>query len=351
MIVAVTSFAAPFEVCQGPLRQFCELAYDGHAHYRTLELQYLDIAPERRGYVVLMGRHDGKLNVMSEPALSLDKAWCRSDPAITHYRLGLVETVDLEGVVLRTGIDGVEARVAFDDPDGRRIEMTVASASKGPAKARRLFIPATPKPEVRMLWFLYAFAFGPLRPSDHIDMKIDGETLTPRRWPWPLGLRRHVQGRYANDISIFSLNPPKDEPRAFIGGDDAFVLEDGAATPPRIRSWRQSVNGHDVSVCFDPPISSVPLDGQATPGVGTLTVSVDDIAITKGRYRLSIQDGRTDVLFADIDQYWNPPNKDLSVWLLELYRRVKLGRRRWCCEATLEAGNDGLHADNNWIVR
>ena len=347
----VTSFAAPFEVCQGPLRQFCELAFDGHGHYRTLELQFLDIAPERRGYVVLMGRHDGKLNVMSEPALSLDEAWCKSDPAVTHYQLGRVETVDLEDVVLKTGIDGVEARVAFDDPDGRRIEMAIASAAKGPAKARRLFIPATPKPEVNMLWFLYAFAFGPLRPSDRIDMKIDGETLKPRRWPWPLGLRRHVQGRYANDISIFSLNPPKDGARAFIDDDAAFDLDHDAETPPRIRAWRQSVNDHDVCVRFDPPISSVPLDGQATPGEGTLVVSVDDIVITKGRYHLSVRDGGTDVLFADIDQYWNPPNKDLSVWLLELYRRLKLGRRRWCCQATMQPNDGGLHADNNWVVR
>lgn len=347
----MTSFAAPFEVCQGPLRQFCELAYDGHAHYRTLELQYLDIAPERRGYVVLMGRHDGKLNVLSEPALSLDKAWCRNDPAVTHYRLGRVETVDLEDVVLKTGVDGVEARVAFDDPDGRRIEMAIASAAKGPARTRRLFIPATPKPEVRMLWFLYAFAFGPLRPSDRIDMRIDGAALTPRRWPWPLGLRRHVQGRYANDIAIFSLNPPKEAPRAFIDGDDAFTLIEDEGTPPRISAWQASVNGHDVRVCFDPPISSVPLDGHAAPGEGVLAVSVDDITITKGRYRLSIQDGRTDILFTDIDQYWNPPNKDLSVWLLELYRRVKLGRRRWCCEATLQPSNGSLQADNNWVVR
>lgn len=349
--MTIESFAAPFEIRQAPLRQFCELAYDGHDHYRTLELQYLDIAPDRQGYVVLMGRHDGKLDVLSEPALALDEAWCRNDPAVAHYRLGQVETIDLEGVVLKTGDDGVDARVAFDDPEGRRVEMTIISAERGPAKPRELFIPMTPKPHIRMLWFLYAFAFGPLRANDKIDMKIDGQTLMPRRWPWPLGLRRHVQGRYANDIVIFSLNPPSDAPLACIDSDDAFVLENGTGPVPRISAWRQHANGHDIGARFDPAIPAVPLNGQATPGEGSFAITVDDIVISRGRYRLSAENGQTRKVLDDITQHWNPPSKDLSVWLLELYRRMKFGRRRWRYQATMHPSDDGLYAESDWVVR
>ncbi len=346
----VGPFASPFEIRQAPLRQFCELAYDGHDHYRTLELQYLDITSTRRGYVVLMGRHDGKVDVLSDPDLALDETWCRADPAISHYNHGRIETRDLEAVVLKTGNDGVDARVAFTDADGRRIDMTVVSAARGPAKPRKLFIPASPRPSVRMLWFLYAFAFGPLRPTDRIDMRIDGQLMTPRRWPWPLGLRRHVQGRYANDIVIFSLNPPTDAPLAPID-DDAFVLEGETEATPGIRAWRQHCNGHEIGARFDPPISAVPLDGQAVPGEGRLVITVDGIVISKGRYRLSVEDGQTRLTFADIDQRWSPPGKDLSVWMLELYRRRKFGKRRWHCQATMRPGDDGLCSENAWVVR
>jgi hypothetical protein len=337
----VNRFASPFEIRHAPLRQYCEVVFAGHDHYRSIELQYLEISAERRGFVVLMNTKEGVLDVLSEPNLALDEAWCREDPSVSHYRLGKIETVDLENVHLKAGLEGVDASVSFRDGAGRMIDMAVTSAPARPAKSRNLFIPASPRPDVKMLWFLYVFEFGPLRPSDRIDIRIDGQAIMPKKWPWPIGLRRHVQGRYANDIAFFSLNPPKSD----------LVSVDGTDVPA-IRSWQKRERGHDLQARFDPPISTMPVVGQALAGNGEFKIAIDDIVIAKGRYQLSSSDdGQTDLAFVDVDQYWRPPEKDFSVWMLEFYHRLKAGRRRWHWKATMRNDGRRVYYDSAWMLR
>lgn len=343
-------FVAPFEIREAPLRQYCEVVFAGHDHYKSIELQYLEISDDRRGYVVLMNTHEGFLDILSESSLALDEDWCRNDPSVSHYRLGRVETVDLDDLRLDTGVEGVDARVAFTDNAGRRIEMVVTSASSGPAKSRNLFIPASPRPNVTMLWFLYVFEFAPLRPSDLIDIRIDGQPVTPNKWPWPIGLRRYIQGRYANNIAFFSLNPPKAGPLPFIDGDDAFDLT-SSPDAPTIRAWRKRQQDHDIEISFDPPMPAVPASGEAVQGQGSFNLAVDNIVLAKGHYQLSSTDGRVDLAFADVDQYWRPPQNDFSVWMLELYHRLKTGRRRWHWKATTRYDDGKVSYDSTWTLR
>lgn len=348
----MTRLIAPFEIRHAPLRQYCEVVFSGHDYYRSIELQYLDITPDRQGYVVLMGRRDGKLDVLSEPGLALDETWCLNDPSVSHYPLGRIETIDLEGVVLETGGKGVDAKVSLKDGDGRLIEMVVASAPSGPAKARNLFIPASPNPKIKMLWFLYVFAFGALRPSDKIDIRIDGKPVKPNRWPWPIGFTRHIQGRYANDIAFFSLNPPTSELPVFIEEDDAFDLVPvEGSTAPAIRSWQKYENGHRLKAQFDPPIDAIPITGEAVAGDGAFKISIDDIVIAKGRYQLSSRDSQTNLALTGIDQYWRPPENDFSVWMLEFYHRLKVGRRRWHWKATISSDDGRVCDDGVWVLR
>ena len=347
----MTRFVSPFEIKHAPLRQYCEVVFSGHNHYRSIELQYLEISQERRGFIVLMNTKEKGLDVLSEPSLALDEAWCRNDPSVSEYTLGRIETVELENPLLRSGKDGVDARVSFQDHAGRRIDMAVSSAASGAAKSRKLFVPANPKRTVKMLWFLYLFEFGPLRPSDKIDIRINGQPVTPNKWPWPIRFRPHTQGRYADDISFFSLNPPASRFMPFIDDDDGFdlVLADGA-TIPAIRSWKTRERGHDIQASFVPPLSAVDLAGNAKPGEGVFNISIDDVAIAQGQYQLSSEQGRTDLAFIDVNQYWRPPEKDFSVWMLEFYHRLKMGRRRWHWRATMSPDDGRISCDGAWVL-
>ncbi|MEM7042480.1 MAG: hypothetical protein AAF543_06695 [Pseudomonadota bacterium] len=348
----MTGFAAPFEIRHAPLRQYCEVVFSGHDHYRSIELQYLEISRKRRGFVVLLNTKGEGLDVLSEPSLSLDEEWCRNDPSVSDYRLGRVETVELKGAFLKSGADGVDARVSFQDHAGRQIDMAVASAASGPAKSRNLFVPANPKPKVSMLWFLYLFEFGPLRFSDKIDIRIDGQPIKPNKWPWPIRPWPYVQGRYANDIAFFSLNPPAATSMPMVDNDDAFDLVpiDGAAMPA-IRSWTKREQGHDLEARFDPPLSTIDGSGQAIAGNGTFAMAIDGMDIAKGRYQLSSADGQTELAFTDVNQYWRPPEKDFSVWMLEFYHRLKAGRRRWHWTATMRPSDDQICCDGGWVLR
>jgi len=346
-------FAAPFEIQLAPLRRYCEVVFSGHDHYRSIELQYLEISPDRRGFAVLLNTRDSHLDVLSEPGLALDEDWCRNDPSVSDYRLGRVETVTLQDAFLRAGADGVEARVSFQDHAGRQIDMAVISAASGPARPRRLFVPASPKPKVTMLWFLYLFEFGPLRNSDKIDIRIDGRPIRPNKWPWPISPWLHVQGRYADDIVFFALNPPTAKPMPFIDDDDgAFDLAPIAgATMPAVRSWTKRVQGHDIEMRFDPPLSTIDISGHTVAGNGMFEIFIDCIVIAKGRYRVSSTDGQTDLAFDYVDQHWNPPEKDFSVWMLEFYHRLKTGRQRWHWTATMRPCGDQICCDGVWTLR
>ena len=347
----MTRFAAPFEIRQAPLRRYCEVVFSGDDHYRSIELQYLEISPDRRGFVVLLNTRDRGLDVLSDPGLSLDEDWCRNDPSVSDYRLGRVETIELRDAFLKAGADGVDARVSFQDHAGRQIDMAVTSAASGPAKSRRLFVPASPKPKVTMLWFLYLFEFGPLRHSDKIDIRIDGRSIKPNKWPWPIRPWPHVQGRYANDIAFFSLNPPAARSMPFVD-DDAFDLAPIAGEAmPAVRAWSKRVHGHDIGARFEPPLSTIDVSGHAVSGSGAFEIFIDGIVISKGRYRLTSSNGRTDLAFEDVDQYWHPPEKDFSVWMLELYHRLKIGRRRWHWRATMRPRDDQICCHGAWVLR
>ena len=348
----MNKYVAPFELRDAPLRQYCEVHFTGHDHYRSIELQRLEISHSRVGYVVLMNTNDGYMDVLSEPALEIDETWCRNDPSVSSYRLGRIEPFTPESVHLDTGSKGVDAHVDFHDSRGRRVEMTIRSSEKRPAKSRKLFIPAVPRDAAKMLWFLYVFQFGPLRQSDSIDVRIDGQPMTYKKWPWPLALRSHVQGRYANEIAFFSLNPPVlatvdtlDEQ----SGYEVLPSSDGEHGLPCIAGQTLQLEGGRVLTAqFDPPISAISSAGQAVAGQGEFAVMVDGIRLSKGKYQVEPQTDETMVRLTDVDQWWNPPEKDLSVWALQFYHRLRTKGKRWHWAGHFSAADDGVVCEAGW---
>ena len=351
----MNKYVAPFEIRDAPLRQYCEVHFGGHSYYRSIELQRLEISHSRVGYVVLMNTNDGYMDVLSEPALEIDETWCRNDPSVSSYRLGKIEPFTPQSVHLDTGISGVDAHVDFRDSGGRRIEMSIRSPENRPAKSRRLFIPAVPRASAKMLWFLYVFQFGPLRQSDSIEVRIDGESMTYKKWPWPLALRSHVQGRYANDIAFFSLNPPVldaviplDEQEGYevIGSSDR-----DHEMPSIVRQTLSLHGGHVLSAKFDPPISAISDAGVAVAGEGTFVMEIDGIRVCKGDYRVEPKDNETIVELKNVNQWWNPPEKDLSVWALQFYHRLRTKGKRWQWTGTFRAGDAGVTCDGDWSLQ
>tara|TARA_R110002049_G_scaffold27321_2_gene94044 strand:- start:129629 stop:130699 length:1071 start_codon:yes stop_codon:yes gene_type:complete len=350
---------APFEVRDAPLRQYCEVHFSGHDHYRSIELQRLVISPSRSGYVVLLNTNDGYMDVLSEPQLEIDENWCRNDPSVSSYRLGKIEPVTMDRVHLHTSSSGVDAHVTFHDSDGRRVEMTVRSPKNRPAKSRKLFIPAVPRASAKMLWFLYVFEFGPLRQSDQIDVSIDGESMKHKKWPWPVGLRRHVQGRYANDIVFVSLNPPVIGPVQAADKSNGYQCapSDDDGQIPRIQYQQLQLDGdHVLTATFDPPISAVTPSGDSVAGKGSFQVDVDGIRISKGNYSVtpstdSSDQPQTVVQLSNVDQWWRPPEKDISVWMLQFYHRLRTRGKRWQWTGTFRAGDDGVRCESDdWTL-
>ena len=342
---------SPFEVQLAPLQCYFEVSFTGHDHYCSLELQRLHVKPEKSGYVVMLHRKDGAVDVLPEPHLGTDRDWWERDPSVANYKLGSVEPTELGNIRLVTSSEGVDVSVSLTDSAGRRISAVVKSASSGPAKPRSLFLPQSPFPKARLLWFLYLFRFAPLRQSDSIEIVIDGQRLEPKLWPWPIAIRRHIFSRYTIDMAFFTLNPIRPQPIPPIDQDVAFqsgtaVQEDSGA----IRCWNAQQAGHQIQLEFSPPIPTLPVNETAQAGAGTFGVRIDGIGVTNGEYRVSCPNAETTVVeFSNVDQKWYPPGMDLSVWIFRFYHRLKIMRaRRWYWKGVFERRDGEVECNSGW---
>ena len=78
-------------------------------------------------------------------------------------------------------------------------------------------------------------------------------------------------------------------------------------------------------------------------------MTIDGIQVTQGRYEVSASADQTTVVrLTDVNQKWSPPEKDISVWMLEFYHRLKMGKRRWHWEGRFQPSEVGMICDGAW---
>lgn len=289
---------------QGTLERFCEVHFEGDSRYKSIELQKLAFVDGRAGHAITMWTADDRLDFFYEKSLEIDQRWLEHDPAYAHLRTGQVEEVEMtEAAVFPPTAPG--CRVKFRTPDGRNIEYSVSVKTVN-GRSLRAFVPPTNHSPIRGLRHLFVQTLIPLRPTDQVLVRIDGVSMTPKRWPWPIALRKHLQARYGDDVTLFNL----------VAGVDS-----------------EAVRRADPITDVRSPISTIgsPIDSPNGSPIETRKSGSDlELLIDKDRVaKLRYEAGQ--VL---VEHCWRPPLRSLSLVALEAMRRLRSRNRCWSLDPT-----------------
>jgi len=246
---------------------------DPDSLYTGFEPQVFNDEKTGRGMLVIAWRVDGKVDVYHQPSLSLDPAGYD----IAGKGLENMVPRDMEEAYFEVNELGAQASVAFEDIEGRLVELNLAERSKRNRKPFGLLAPmgvAAENPSAMPLILLHDFYFV-RRANTDLSVTIDGHSHTPDNLPLPIDFSRMTFARYCPDPLIAKLNPVFDgelSPIAFneeltVQQDDHIIELTIIQDLPEIRSISRSHKQHTLSLVFDPAFPNLnAFTGDSTKG-------------------------------------------------------------------------------------
>lgn len=274
------------------------------------------------GFIVIAYRVDETLDIYHQPGLDL------SHKNFDFVLKGLNQLIErpLEGAHLDLTPDGIDVAFAFDDIQGRPIEVRIKEHSRKKRKPFTLLAPvgsSSEKPQFLPLIILYDFYFV-RRKGTEFTVKIDGTDHQPDTLPAPIDLSPVYFVRYATDPFIIMWNAnytgpltayhPDNQPEIQIG--DAvydLVKTDGHY---EIKRMRFANDRHTIQFAFTPPVPDVMALRDGANLNGTLTIRSDaEFGEISGSYSVQRQ-GETVEMQIHPDGGWQPRIRKPSVQLM-----------------------------------
>lgn len=349
---------SPLHLHVDPMEALLLVNFEGDPDrvYVGFEPQLFDDEVHGRGMLVIGWRVDGRVDVYHQPSLRLDPA------TYSIAGQGLANLVErpLEGARLTFGEAGVDASFAFEDLEGRPVEVTVREASRRPRKPFGLLAPmgeAATAPEALPLVLLHDFYFVRRRRTE-VAIRVDGELRTPDLLPLPVDGSRMYFLRYSPAPFIVTWNPARNGPLAPLRRTGPGEARDGEVTyelldnegRTEIASMRRRRGPHEVVVDFGPALPHLAelRDGARAEG-RFLVRGHSSTGVVSGDYRLE-RAGSEVRMEIHPSGGWTPAERKWSVRLM--YRLVRTFREwpatyRW--EATVELeGPGGATLESRW---
>ena len=261
----MSSIHSPFELVIDPMERLLliNIENDPDSLYIGFEPQVFDDEINGSGMLIIAWRTDGRVDVYHQPQLKPDPG--RYD--IAGKGLAHMTVNPLEDAYFEVDDRGARAWFAFEDVEGRRVEVTLKEAHPAMRKPFGLLAPmgdAAENPSALPLVLLHDFYFV-RRAHTQLTVTIDGHLHQPDKLPMPLDFRRMYFARYSPDPLIVTLNP------AFNGkltplsiNADGHAYADGAGYTlsyeggnPGIQSISRSHKHHLVSLNFAPAFPEI----------------------------------------------------------------------------------------------
>ncbi|MBX3275424.1 MAG: hypothetical protein KF729_34480 [Sandaracinaceae bacterium] len=200
----------------------CDVA--GDPTYAAIEVQVFDDDARGAGFVVLLGRGDGLVDVYRQPGLRLEPDAYRIGRGLGRWLEAPIDParfeIDPDGVALHVGLTDAEGRaieLAIDDRDGRARRRGDLLAPMGST---------IEAPVSLMLVYMRGFDFvrtSGVRPR----VTIGGHARALAPFPGPLSFGR-LYARYASAPLIVTLNRACDGPLERLVLDEPATLRAGA---------------------------------------------------------------------------------------------------------------------------
>lgn len=328
-----------------PARPLISLAIDPRVHlllfeiaddptYAALEIQRFADDIHGTGFLVLLQRHDGTVDVHHDPALRLERNAFSIGRGIGTWRATTIAPAELE-----IHPDGAHARVSLEDGEGRRIEVRIDDRDGRPRRRGTLLAPvgaAVERPRQLFLVVMRDFDLG--RTSGPAELAIGGEPRTITPFPGPAWLHGRRFIRYAGNPVIAVLNPEHDGP-----------IDPRSLGPVDVVEEVQAADGARATLRFAPPIPDLRAlaDGAAVDGGWTLDAA-DEPGLTGGTWMARRAGDRVTLEMA-VTRPWRPRDLPRSLRFVTTVARVFRDwptTYRW--RADIDLASDPPHATSGW---
>lgn len=350
---------SPFQLLRDPMERLLlvNVEEDPDRVYLGFEPQRFDDPVHGRGLLVIGWRVDGRVDVYHQPSLTLDPATFR----IAGQGLAHMVMRPLEGARFDITRRGVELEAAFEDLEGRRVELHIRETSPRTRRPFHLLAPmgsTAASPGALPLIFLHDFYFV-RRAGTTIRVAIDGREHRPDRLPLPVDGSRMYFTRYAERPFILRLNPDHDGPVEPLDRSRGW-------DPERDRTWyhvhenrgRWEIAGLGLpsewgraEMGFHPPFPQLAALKDGADVTGDWDLWTEPWAgRVGGGYRVR-RSGDVVRVELDVKEGWDPPAARPSIFLM--YRASPVFRTwpasyRWEAEVRLD-GEGPAHMISRWV--
>jgi hypothetical protein len=321
------TFYAPFSLHLEPMERLIlvNIEQDPDTVYVGFEPQVFDDPDTGSGMLVIAYRADGRVDVYHQSGLRMDG----KDYGIVGKGLAHMAERPFEGAHFDIGPAGVDLSFAFDDIDGRPIEVSIREDGRRETKPFGLLAPlgyGTADPPYMPVFLLHDFYFV-RRAGTEARVVIEGRNHSLDRLPVPLDGRRMLFTRYSPDLLLARWNTTHDGPLAAVPVHDGRAIQDDAtfdlvdnAGRPEILRIRANAGQRQVNIDFHPafPDFTGLRDGVAVEG--RFIISGDpSIGTVSGEYRLARKGNEVEVNVHP-GGGWSPNERRLVLRLM--YSRV-----------------------------
>lgn len=257
-------FLSPFRLQVDPIRRLLLINFekDPDEVYIGFEPQIIDHPQNGRRLRIIAWRGDGYVDVYQQPGL-------RKDETFAVAGMGLADLLErpLADARFELSPTGVDVYFAFEDKQGRAIEVAIVEKHGRLAKPFTLLAPVghgSTNPTSFPLFFLFGFYFVRQKGTE-VMINIDGVAHRPDVFPFPLDGAKCYYMRYAADTFMATWNEvtagpllPLRPPGAgeFAADGVIYNLVDNQGHL-EIQQMRVTNTAHQLAITFEPPIPDI----------------------------------------------------------------------------------------------
>lgn len=349
---------APFDLHIDPMERLLLINFteDPDDIYIGFEPQVFDDAVHGQGMLVIGWRADGRVDVYHQSGLKLDPATY----TIAGDGLGEMAERSLSTAHFTVTQQGVDAYFAFDDLQGRPVEVTIQENSHRTRKPFGLLAPmgnAASNPSALPLVLLHDFYF--VRRADTVvSVKVDGQERRLDRLPIPLDGSRMYFTRYSPDPLIATLNPAQDGPIAPLERVDATIARAGEVWfdlvenqgRTEIAAMRRAYKEREVVMAFAPAVPELLSLADGAEVNGHFLISADPaVGQVTGDYEITRQGDQLTLRLLPSGG-WQPNERKWSVrFIYRVARDFTEWPKTYVWTAVLDLSNpDQPTLQSNW---
>jgi hypothetical protein len=289
--------------------------------YVGFEPQLFDDPVMGKGLRVIAWRKDGYVDVYQQRTLTLNENF-----DVAGKGLADLLQRDMEGARFNITEMGVDVYFAFEDKEGRHVEVVIKENSNKPTSPFDLLAPvghSSENPTALPLFFLYDFYFV-RRSNTQVQIKINGVIHKADKFPMPMDGSRIYFMRYSRDPFLVNFNNAQNGPLAsLIVNNETFTDSQGTQYEMINQNGHYEISrisgGNDkyqINIGFNPPIPDIVCLKDKTTLEGRFSISLDErVGSLSGEYYISKDGSGVEMRMTPSDG-WKPGKCRFMVGLI-----------------------------------